>query len=793
MISLNWVKDYIDLNGLDLKELAVKVTKAGINVEKVITNHIDHLVVGEVLECVSHPDSDHLHVCQVNIGSETTQIVCGAKNVRAGIKVIVALPGAVLPGNFEIKKSTIRGVESNGMICALFELGLEEKTEENYNKGIHELDVDAPVGEDPLAYLGLDDTLYELDVHKHRNNDCYYHIGFAYEIASILNKKVTLPEDSFIEIEDSINNHFNLKVETKKCPYYLAKMVTDIEIKESPDFIKKRLIAAGMRPINNVVDISNYVMLEYGQPMHFFDKDKLGNTIVVRDAKEDEKIVTLDEKERILKSSDIVITDGEKPVCIAGVMGGLNTDVDSATKTILIESAIFDATSIRYTAGHLNLRSEASIRYGKGLNYEYTGLAMLRACHLLQKYANAKVLSGMMIYDNVDKTPKIVEFKAEDVNKLLGINISTKDMEVELDRLGFKYTYNENTDMFKAIIPNRRLDIDPNVNDIAEEIGRLYGYHNLVSTLPRIPLRKGEYVGDVKYRKLVSKRLRTLGLNECKTYTLTSPEMAKLFKYDNKENVILPNPMSMDKSVVRTSILPSLLNTYEYNKARKVNDILLYEISKVYDINYNEETKIALLMKGNYICNNWQNSVIKVDFYLIKGMVENILDYLGFKNRYTFTVDNTSDMHPGMSATILLDREPIGIVGRVHPSLSKDDIFVAELSLTKIMGKQIKAIKYKESSKYPEIKKDLAFVVNKSVPSGELVNQIKKSGGRLLTNIDVFDIYTGENVKEDEKSIAYTLTFSDTTRTLLEDEVNSVFRKIIDEVENKCNARLRDK
>ena len=793
MISLNWVKDYIDLNGLDLKELAVKVTKAGINVEKVITNHIDHLVVGEVLECVSHPDSDHLHVCQVNIGSETTQIVCGAKNVRAGIKVIVALPGAVLPGNFEIKKSTIRGVESNGMICALFELGLEEKTEENYNKGIHELDADAPVGEDPLAYLGLDDTLYELDVHKHRNNDCYYHIGFAYEIASILNKKVTLPEDSFTEIEDSINNHFNLKVETKKCPYYLAKMVTDIEIKESPDFIKKRLIAAGMRPINNVVDISNYVMLEYGQPMHFFDKDKLGNTIVVRDAKEDEKIVTLDEKERILKSSDIVITDGEKPVCIAGVMGGLNTDVDSTTKTILIESAIFDATSIRYTAGHLNLRSEASIRYGKGLNYEYTGLAMLRACHLLQKYANAKVLSGMMIYDNVDKTPKIVEFKAEDVNKLLGINISTKDMEVELDRLGFKYTYNENTDMFKAIIPNRRLDIDPNVNDIAEEIGRLYGYHNLVSTLPRIPLRKGEYVGDVKYRKLVSKRLRTLGLNECKTYTLTSPEMAKLFKYDNKENVILPNPMSMDKSVVRTSILPSLLNTYEYNKARKVNDILLYEISKVYDINYNEETKIALLMKGNYICNNWQNNVVKVDFYLIKGMVENVLDYLGFKNRYTFTVDNTSDMHPGMSATILLDREPIGIVGRVHPSLSKDDIFVAELSLTKIMGKQIKAIKYKESSKYPAIKKDLAFVVNKSVPSGELVNQIKKSGGRLLTNIDVFDIYTGENVKEDEKSIAYTLTFSDATRTLLEDEVNTVFRKIIDEVENTCNARLRDK
>ena len=362
MISLNWVKDYVDIESEDLKELAVKITKAGINVEKVITNHIDHLVIGEVLECVDHPNSDHLHICKVNVGNEVTQIVCGAANVRAGIKVIVALPGAILPGNFEIKKGNIRGEESNGMICALFELGLEEKTEENYNKGIHELDSNAPVGEDPLKYLGLDDTVYELDVHKHRNNDCYYHIGFAYEIATILNKKVTLPNLDYNEIGDDINNHFSLSVETEKCPYYLAKMVKDVTIKESPDFIKKRLVSAGMRPINNVVDISNYVMLEYGQPMHFFDKNKLGDKIVVRDAKEGEKITTLDGKDRILKASDIVITDGEKPVCIAGVMGGLNTDVDENTKDILIESAIFDAVSIRYTASNLNLKSEASIR-----------------------------------------------------------------------------------------------------------------------------------------------------------------------------------------------------------------------------------------------------------------------------------------------------------------------------------------------------------------------------------------------------------------------------------------------
>ena len=599
MISLNWVKDYVDLEGIDLQKLAVDITKAGVNVEKVITNHIDNLVIGEIVECYDHPNSDHLHICKVNIGSEITQIVCGAKNVRPGLKVIVSLPGAILPGNNEIKAGKIRGEESNGMICALFELGLEEKTEENYNKGIHELPSDAPVGSDPLTYLGLDDTVYELDVHKHRNNDCYYHIGFAYEIATILNKKVKLPDTSYSEIDDSIKNHFNLEVSTDKCPYYLAKMVKDLKIKESPNFIKRRLISAGMRPINNVVDISNYVMLEFGQPMHFFDKDKLGDKILVRNAKNNEKITTLDEKERILTDKDIVITNGEYPVCIAGVMGGLNTDVDENTKSILIESAIFDPISIRYTSNNLNLKSEASIRYGKGLNYEYTKMAMDRACHLLEIYADAKILKDMVIHDKVDKTPKTVSFKSSEINKMLGITISCEDVEKELDRLDFKHQKNGET--FTCNIPDRRLDIDPFVNDIAEEIGRLYGYHNLVSTLPVATMKKGEYVGDVKYRKLISKRLRSLGLNETKTYTLVSPELSNLFDYENKEKVVLPNPMSIDKSVVRTSILPSLLNIYEYNKSRKVENIFLYEISKTYDSSYTEDTKIAILMKGDYL------------------------------------------------------------------------------------------------------------------------------------------------------------------------------------------------
>lgn len=786
MINLEWVKDYIDISDQDLEKLAVKITESGINIEKVITNKIDNLVIGKVVSCIDHPDSDHLHLCQVDIGKEELQqIVCGAPNVREGLKVIVALPGAVLPGDFAIKSSKIRGVESNGMICALYELGLEEKTDETYAKGIEELNENAPVGKDPLVYLGLEDTLYELDIHKHRNNDCYYHIGFAYEISAILNRKVKLPDLSYKEDKDNINNHFKLEVDTPKCPYYLAKMVTNVEIGESPDFIKRRLLSVGMRPINNIVDISNYVMLEFGQPLHFFDKDSLGDKILVRDAKDDELITTLDGKERTLKSSDIVISNGSDAICVAGVMGGLNTEVEPTTKNILIEAAIFDPVSIRYTASHLDLRSEASIRYGKGLSYEYTNMALDRACHLLEKYANATVLSGTVMHDKLDKTPKVVEFYPIDVDKMLGLKIDEKDMKHELERLDFPYAIKDGK--FTVTIPSRRLDIDSNVNDIAEEIGRLYGYQNIKGTLPNIEVKRGEYVGDVKYRKAISKRLRSLGLNEVKTYTLVSPSMASSFDYEEKERITLPNPMSVDKSVVRTSLIPSLMNVYNYNKARKVEDINIYEIAKTYDKAYTEESKIAFLMKGNYITNSWKGSM-KVDFYLMKGIVESILDYLGFKNRYSFVKSNVLDLHPGISADILLDRKRIGIMGRVHPKVCKDEVYVCELSLNALMTK-VKPLKYKEASKYPTIVKDVAFIVPKSMPSSEVETVIKKAGGRLLSDIKVFDVY--EKLDNNKKSIAYNLTFMDSNRTLTDEEVMNVFDNIIKKVTTSLDVELR--
>ena len=789
MISLNWVGDYIDIKDQDVNELALKITKAGINIEAVITHHMDNLVIGEIKEVEEHPDSDHLHVCKVNVGEEELQIVCGAPNVKKGLKVIVAKVGAILPGDFEIKKSKIRGVESCGMMCALFELGLEEKTDENYSKGIAELPKDAPVGEDPLVYLGLDDTLYDLDIHKHRNNDCYYHIGFAYEIACIINRKVTLPKLDFKVNKDNIKDSFKLSVDTDKCSYYMAREVRNVKIGESPDFIKKRLTAAGMRPINNVVDISNYVMLEFGQPLHFFDKDKLGDKIVVRDAKDNEEIVTLDGKTRVLNSDDIVITDGKKPVCIAGVMGGENTEVDENTKNILIESAIFNPVSIRYTSRKLDLPSEASIRYGKGLSYEYTEMASRRACHLLEKYAGAEVVDGYLLVDNEDHTEKKLTFKPIDVDKILGITISEEDMKYELERLDFPYKVKNGE--FEVTIPRRRLDIDPYVNDIAEEIGRLYGYNNLVSSLPNLKIRRGEYIGDIKYRKMVSKRLRSLGLNEVKNYTLVSPEMASMFRYEERGQVHLPNPMSLDKSIVRTTLIPSLMNVYEYNKARGVKDVNIYEIARTYDDKYNELTKICGLMSGSYITSTWKKD-LEVDFYVVKGVVENLLDFMGYNNRYSFIRSECSDLHPGVQASIVLDGKKIGIIGKVHPNITKKDIYVFELNLDDLYGKTSK-LKYKEAFKYPSIQKDMAFILDKKIDVADVVKTIKKAANKTLQIVDIFDVYEGDNIDSSKKSVAFALTFNGITRTLTDEEVMDSFNKIIDKVVSSHNAELRDK
>jgi len=792
-ISLNWLNDYVDIKKENPKEMAEKITRAGVNVEGIEVSELNNLIVGYVEDVKEHPNSDHLKVCMVDLGDDKKQIICGAPNVKEGQKVVVAKVGSILPGNFAIKKATIRGVESEGMICALFELDLEDK-ETNYDKGIHILDSNAKVGVSALPYLGLDDVIYDLDLNPNRN-DCLSYIGFAYETAAVLDKEVKIPEIKSNFIDTSIKSELELEVKTKRCSMYQARMVKDVIINESPDFIKRRLTVAGIRSINNVIDISNYVMLEYGQPLHFFDKDKLGNKIIVRMAQEKEKTITLDNKERELITDDIVITNDKEVVAIAGVMGCVNSEIDDNTKNIVIESAVFDPYNVRYTSIRLDLRSEASLRFEKGLNYEYTNEAIERACYLLEKYASGKVLKDKLIYDDVKKDEKNAIVSLNKINDVIGIELTNNDVMDVFRRLKFKV--NEENNIYKVTIPNRRMDVSIK-EDLIEEIGRLYGYDQIVGKLPILPIKKGSYYPKTLFRKQITKRMRALGLDEVKTYTLISEEEDSLFQYDRKEKIKVQLPISSNKNIIRQSLISSLLNVLDYNNARSINNINIYEISNIYykeNDKYIEKLKLSILMNGDYINNLWQNNSFKVDFYIVKGIVENLLEYLGFINRYTFKINNNlpKEVHPGISAEILVDNEPIGYIGKIHPQISKKDIYIGEIDLEKLFDKKIKNFKYQELSKYPTINKDVAFILDKEIAAEEVLEVIKKAGEKLLYKVDIFDVYEGKNIGENKKSIAFNLSFIDYEKTLTDKEVNVKFEQIINKVISTLDASVRNK
>ena len=788
-ISTNWICDYVDIKEDDKRELADKITNAGVNVEKVEEYSFNNLVVGEIIECSKHPGSDHLNICIVNVGKEKPyQIICGADNVKVGIKVIVSLPGAVLPGDFVIEERKILGVNSCGMICALYELGLADK-EKTYDDGIHILPNDAVIGSDPLQYLGIDDTIYTLDLNPNRN-DCLSHIGFAYEVASVTGKKVSLPNTKCNEINESVKDSFSLDVETDNCYMYLARLVKDVKIGPSPDFIKQRLENVGMRSINNVVDISNYIMLEYGQPLHFYDKDKLGDKIVVRMAHDDENIITLDDVNRSLTSEDIVITDGDKSIGIAGVMGGLNTDIDNNTKDVLIESAIFKPFNIRYTSLRLGLRSEAALRFEKTLNSEYTKMAVDRACYLLEKCASGKVLKDTVSFDNYNVPIKNVKISLDKINKVLGVEISLEEVNKILEQLGFSYKVNNNE--YEIIVPERRMDVAIDY-DIIEEVGRIYGYDKIVGKDLVLSVKPGIYEDNLNTEKSISKKLRSYRLNQVKTYSLVSLNDALMFNGEDPIKLLLP--MSNDKSVLRTSILPSLLNVYRYNKARGEENVNIYEISNIYhDGDYSEESKLAILMSGEYIPYNFLGKGMKVDFYVIKGIINSLLEYLGYDKRIRFNkISNIKELHPGISAEIVIDNDVIGYVGKIHPNVMDLDVYVCEISLSKIYNKKTKKIKFEDISKYPDIVKDVAFIVDKEIPSCQIEKEIRKHGTRVLNDVKVFDLYEGDKIPNGKRSIAYSLVFNDYTRTLNEEEVDDIFRKIISEVTSKFKCEIRDK
>ncbi len=783
-LSRKFLSDYVDIpEGVTINELAEEMTHVGNeydSAEKLI--NATNLVIGHVLECEDHPDSDHLHVCKVDVGNEVLNIVCGAPNCRKGLKVIVALAGAKLPGG-EIKKGMIRGVESNGMLCSKAELGLDSKFLTEADKsGIHELGEDAIVGEDPIKYMGLDDEVIDFELTSNRG-DLLSVLGMAYEVGAIYGSKV---KDIDLSYEEEGNIDFNLSLDTDNCTLFLAKEIKNITIKESPDFIKNRLIASGIRPINNVVDISNYVMLEVGQPLHFYDLDRLGRTIKVRMAEENEKLTTLDNEERMLSSDDIVITDGEKAVGLAGVMGGLSTEIEEDTKNVLIEAAIFNSIKIRKTAKKI-LRSEASNRFEKGIDPKRTYMAIERCCNLLSKYADATIVGGMVKIDNTDVSDKEIKVTLEKINKVLGVNITKEEVIDILTRLDFKVT--ESNNKFTVTVPTRRMDISIK-EDIIEEVGRYYGMEKIEGSKLILPVKEGK--AD-KSLRIIKNKMISMGLNEALSYALIPESEVHKYTSDNFTHINLADPMSEDRKTLRYSLLYSLEQIYSYNKARNFKDVCVFEIGKGFykeDNEYKEELKLAGLMTGKYYLDITNTNV---DFYIVKGIVEELLDYLGYSGRYTInTGDVPKELHPGMSAGINIQGKNIGIIGRLHPNVTKEDVYVFELNLDKLLQNRTSNIKAKEISKYLGMQKDVSFVVKKDITNKEIMDVIRKSGGRLLSNIEVFDVYVGEKVGIDEKAIAYNLKFEDSTKTLTEEEVMTVFNKIISDVENKLNAKVRN-
>ena len=787
-LSINFLKDYVDLDeNIDVKKLAEDMTNAGNEYDEA-GNLINatKLVIGEIVECKEHPDSDHLHCCKVNVGKEVLDIVCGAPNARKGIKVIVALDGAQLPGG-TIKCGKIRGEVSNGMMCSIAELGLDNKflTEED-KAGIHELPADAPIGEDPIAYMKLNDQVIDFELTANRG-DLLSILGMAYEVGAIYDKKVKDIDLSHKENKENINDIFKVKVNTENCSIFLAKKVKNVVIKESPDFIKSRLIASGIRPINNVVDISNYVMLETGQPLHFYDADCLKDCLEVRMANEGEKLATLDGIERDLKTEDIVISDGEKAIGLAGVMGGLETEITDKTKNIIIESAIFDSVKVRRTSNVI-LRSEASNRFEKGLDPNRTFMAMERACHLLEKYASGEVVGDIAKYDTTEKEDKIINITAENINNILGMTISEKEILDVFRRLGFKAIVKDG--VIVVSVPRRRLDISIK-EDLIEEVGRIYGVNNIKGKLPNILPKMGSYD---KCTRQIRNKMVDLGLNETLSYVLVPEADAKMFTKDDYETVKLLAPLSEDKNTLRHSLSVALYKIYEYNKARNNKDVSIFEIGKAFqkkDEEYTETKKLAALMSGEYYLGLDKK---KVDFYVIKGVAEEILDYLGYNGRYSFVrnLEKTpSELHPGQSAVISVNNDSVGVIGKIHPKVEKDDVYVLEIDLDRLLSKRVGKMKYKEISKFPNIKKDLSIVVDKKISAQEIGMKIKKLAGSLLESSEVFDIYTGTGIEEDKKSISFALTFGKGDRTLTDDEINEVMNKIIAGLEKDIKAELR--
>ncbi|WP_117277085.1 phenylalanine--tRNA ligase subunit beta [Streptococcus intermedius] len=800
LVSYKWLKELVDVYVLS-EELAEKMSTTGIEVEGVSSpaEGLSNIVVGEVVSCEDVPET-HLHVCQVNVGEEALrQIVCGAPNVRAGIKVMVALPGARIADNYKIKKGKIRGLESLGMICSLGELGISDSiVPKEFSEGIQILPEEAVPGDLVFPYLDLDDEIIELSITPNRA-DALSMRGVAYEVAAIYDKPVHFQYFPLLETDRQASEQLSVTIETEKAPFYAVRMLENVTITPSPQWLQNLLMNEGIRPINNVVDVTNYMLLYFGQPMHAFDLDTFeDNQIVVREARAGEKLVTLDDEERDLETSDLVITVADKPVALAGIMGGSETEISPKSRRVVLEAAVFDGTSIRQTSGRLNLRSESSSRFEKGINLATVTEALDAAASMIADLTGANVQAGIVSAGQVDTSDVEVASTLADVNRVLGTELTYTDIEDVFRRLGFGLT--GNAEKFTVSVPPRRWDIHIEA-DLYEEIARIYGYDRLPATLPKDDGTAGELTETQKLRRKVRTIAEGAGLTEVISYALTTPEKAMQFSMKPSNLTELMWPMTVERSVLRQNMVAGILDTVAYNIARKNKDLALYEIGKVFEQAGNPKAELpteinsfAFALTGLVAEKDFQTSAVPVDFFYAKGVLEVLFDRLGLKVEYTVT-QALASMHPGRTAAILLDGQVIGFVGQVHPVTAKDynipETYVAEINLTAIEKAIQPAKPFVEVTKFPAVTRDIALLLKAEISHKEVVAAIEAARVKRLTDIKLFDVFSGEKLGLGMKSMAYTLTFQNPEDTLEDEEVARYMEKIQKSLEETIGAEVR--
>ena len=797
LISLNWLKQYVDIKE-SVEEIANALTMIGQEVEAIDIQGKDlgNVVIGQIVEFDKHPNSDRLTLLKVNVGEEEPlQIICGATNHKLNDKVVVAKIGAVLPGNFKIKKSKIRDVESFGMLCSEAELGLAKESE-----GIIILPEDAPIGKEYREYAGLNDVIFELEITPNRP-DCLSHIGIAREVAAYYNRKVKYPVIEIAETIESVNTVIKVNIEDKeRCKRYLGRVIKNVKIKESPEWLKTRIRAMGLNPINNVVDVTNFVMFEYNQPMHAFDLDKVEGNITIRAAKENEEITTLDGVERVLKNGELVIADDEKAIAIGGVIGGQNTQIDSDTKNIFVEVAYFTPENIRRESRDLGIFTDSAYRNERGMDVENLAVVMNRAVSLLAEVAEGEVLSEVI--DKYVEKPKRAEISLnlEKLNKFIGKNLTYEEvgkilthLDIELKPLGDGTTL--------LIPPSYRADLTRPA-DIYEEVIRMYGFDNIEAKMPVMSIESGEENTNFKISRIVREILKELGLNEVINYSFIPKFTKELFNF-GEEVIEIKNPLSEDMAVMRPTLLYSLIANVRDNINRNQTDLKLFEISKTFKKLGEgenglaiEDLKIALILSGREEKNLWNQSKSDYNFYDLKGYLEFLLERLNV-TKYSLTrLTNNKNFHPGASAEIKIGEDVIGVLGELHPNLvnyfgiKREKVFFAELNLTSLL-KYIKIkVNYETISKYPEVLRDLAITLDRSVLVGEMVKEIKKKVN-LIEKIDIFDVYSGDKIDKDKKSVAMSIVLRDKNRTLTDEDIDKAMTAILELIKDKYNGEIR--